>query len=74
MYLQAKNSLHTTRICSFKYVFIVFLKKNQMLKYTLFNYIKYILKPQSQHFQSSEMREPLRKKKNIKAYKSLFQI
>ena len=30
----AKNSLRTTRISSFKYVFIVFLKKKQMLKYT----------------------------------------
>ena len=34
-YLKAKNSLHATRISSFKYVFIVFLKKKQMLKYTL---------------------------------------
>ena len=32
IYLKAKNSLNTTRISSFKYVSIVFLKKNQMLK------------------------------------------
>ena len=32
-YLRAKNSLHTTR--SFKYVFVVFSEKNQMLKHTI---------------------------------------
>ena len=32
-YLMAKNSLHTTRISSFKYVFFLF-RKNLMLKYT----------------------------------------
>ena len=36
MYLKAKNSLHATRISSFKYVFIVFFEKKQMLKYTLY--------------------------------------
>ena len=30
----SKNSLNTTRISSFKYVFIVFFRKNQMLKNT----------------------------------------
>ena len=34
-YLKAKNSLYTTQISSFKYVFIIFSQKNQMLKYTL---------------------------------------
>ena len=34
-YLKAKNSLHATRISSFKYVFIVFFEKKQMLKYTI---------------------------------------
>ena len=33
-YLKTKNSLHATRISSFKYVFIVFFEKKQMLKYT----------------------------------------
>jgi hypothetical protein len=35
MYLKAKNSLHATRISSFKYVFIVYFETKQMLKYTL---------------------------------------
>ena len=34
-YLKAKNSLHATLISSFKYVFIIFFEKKQMLKYTL---------------------------------------
>ena len=37
MYLKTKNSLHKTRISSFNYVSIVFLEKNQMLKYTFAN-------------------------------------
>ena len=35
-YLKAKNSLHTTQISSFIYVFIIFLQKKQMLKYTIY--------------------------------------
>ena len=38
MYFKAKNTLHTTRISSFKYVFIVFFEKNQILRYTLYFY------------------------------------
>ena len=34
-YLKAKNSLHATRISSFKYVFIVFFETKQILKYTV---------------------------------------
>ena len=33
-----KNSLHATRISSFKYVFIVFFEKKLMLKYTLYSW------------------------------------
>ena len=33
-YLKARNSLHTTRISSLRYVFIVFFEKKLMLKYT----------------------------------------
>ena len=33
MFLKAEHSLHKTRISSLKYVFIVFLKTNQMIKY-----------------------------------------
>ena len=38
MYLKAKNTLHTTRIYSFKYVFIVFFEKKSDAK--IYNTIK----------------------------------
>ena len=35
-YLYPKNALHTTQISSFKYVFIFFFRKNQILKCSLY--------------------------------------
>ena len=34
MYLKAKNSLHTTRISSLEFIFIVIVETDQMQKYT----------------------------------------
>ena len=36
MYLKAKNSLHTTRISNFKYLFIVYFKKSDFKIYIFF--------------------------------------
>ena len=47
MYLKAKDSLHTSQISSFKYVFIVFFEKKKSYAKVYYQIIKTISAPYS---------------------------